>query len=447
MNLHTSLMKLAVMAAIAVFACVAANAQDKNWRRFLGDNGRATVDSVKVPLKWDQKTNIQWKTALPGPGSSSPILLGNRVYLTCYTGYGDKPVVDRKTADKSAGDIKDLTRHLICIDRSSGKIIWQKAIDNQSVKNEDPYKGYITYHGYATNTPITDGKFIFAFFGKAGLIAFDLDGNEQWRRTFEGTPNKMRWGSAASPIFYGNQLIVNAIDECGKILSIDKTNGKIQWEFNTGSRMAYSTPGLVVTKDGKTELIVAVPKKVYGLNPDTGKSNWFANTTLENEVNASIIVEGDIAYIYGGYQGVGSLAVRAGGQGDVTGSHVLWATRDTSYVSTPVMKDGHLYWVNKSGIAFCVEAETGQQKYKARIAALIGGRGVKMFASMVLVGDNILAVSRNDGTAVWKANPEKFEFVRQNVIEGDESNFNGTPTIGGNQLFLRSDKFIYCISE
>ena len=435
---------LSVLSAI-VF-CFTSQTLAEDWLRFLGEDGRATVSGAKAPLEWNEKTNIKWKTALPGPGSSSPIVVGNRVFLTCYTGYGVKPVTNIKEADKTAGDIKKLTRHLICFDRTQGDILWQKSIGNQAVKNEDPFKGYITYHGYATNTPITDGKYVYAFLGKAGLIAFDLDGNEKWRRRFEGEPNKMRWGSAASPIFFGNQLIVNAIDECGKILSIDKSDGKIRWEFDAATRMAYSTPSLIVA-GGKTELIVAAPNRVYGVDPETGKQNWFAKTTLDNEVNASIIVEGDIAYIYGGYQGVGSLAVRAGGQGDVTKSHVLWTSKDTSYVSTPVLKDGYIYWIKENGIAFCVDAKSGEQKYRQRVPGFSTARGVKMFASMLVVDDQIIGVSRKNGTTIWKANSEKFELVRQNVIKDDESSFNGTPAIAGDQLFLRSNTYLYCISN
>ena len=384
---------------------------------------------------------------MPGPGASSPIVIGDRVFLTCYTGYGVQKAVDLKTSDKRAGDITELTRHLICFERSTGKIAWKKAIDNSSVKNEDPYKSYITYHGYATNTPISDGESIFAFFGKAGVIRFDMEGNEKWRKTFECEPNKTRWGSAASLIFNGDHLIVNAIDECGKILAMKKSDGETEWEFDTGSRMAYSTPSLITTKEGELELIVAVPEKVFGVNPKDGTKNWHCKTTLMNEVNAAIMVEDDVAYIYGGYQGVGSLAVRAGGKGDVTESHVLWESRDTSYVSTPVLKDQHIYWVDKSGIAYCVDAKTGTRKYRERVPGFAGGRGVKMFGSMVRVGDQIIALSRNSGAFVWKTNPEKFSFVRQNSIEGDDSAFNGTPAISGKEIFLRSNKFLYCISK
>lgn len=438
------------VAAVFLFSCctlINSQVNANDWLRFLGANGNATANGADVPAEWNTSTNLKWKTELPGPGASSPIVLEDRVYLTCYTGYGEKEVVDRKSSDKTAGDIKDLTRHLMCFDRASGEIIWQKPIDNSSVRNEDPYKSYITYHGYATNTPITDGESIYAFFGKVGIIAFDLDGNERWRRSFEGEPNRYRWGSAASPVFHGDQLIVNAIDECGKILSINKSDGEIKWEFDTGSRMAYSTPNFVTTGDGNMELVVAVPEKVFGVDPDTGRQKWYAKTTLMNEVNASIIVENDIAWIYGGYQGVGSLAVRAGGEGDVTESHVLWATKDTSYVSTPVMKDKHIYWINENGIAFCVNAESGERVYRARVPGVESGRGVKFFASMILIGDQVYAVSRNSGTFVWAADPQEFKLVSQNVMDGDDSAFNGTPAVAGDELFLRSNKFLYCVSN
>ena len=170
-----------------------------DWTRFLGSKGDAAVANSAVPMKWDAKENLKWKTAVPGPGASSPIVLGDRVFLTCYTGYGDKKFTDMKTSDKTAGNIEDLTRHLICFDRETGKVEWQKPVDNQGVKNEDPFKSYLTYHGYPTNTPITDGESVYAFFGKAGVIAFDLDGKERWPKRFEGEQNKTPRGSASCP--------------------------------------------------------------------------------------------------------------------------------------------------------------------------------------------------------------------------------------------------------
>jgi len=121
---------------------------------------------------------------------------GDKVFLTCYSGYGDK----------SQGKIEDLKRHLLCFDRSNGEIRWQKSFDNSSVEDEDPYKSFITNHGYATNTPVSDGKSVYFFLGKLGLFAFDLDGKQLWKKEIEYKTNETRWGSAASPILFGDNL-------------------------------------------------------------------------------------------------------------------------------------------------------------------------------------------------------------------------------------------------
>ncbi len=426
----------AVLTALLLVCCHhdAAHAQD--WNQFLGNGGTATTTTAELPLEWDDETNIQWKTELPGPGASSPIIVGDRVFLTCYSGYGDKP----------KGKIENLVRHIFCFNRTDGKIIWQKSIDNSEVKDEDPYKSFITQHGYATNTPVSDGKSVFVFLGKPGLFAYDLDGNELWKKDISYKTNKTRWGSASSPILFGDNLILNAIEECGKVFSISKSDGEINWEFDAKSKLAYATPTLVTNAEGEVELVLPVPNRVIGLNPVDGTQKWFATNKFDNESNASVLVDKDIIYIYGGFRSVGSMAMRVGGMGDVTKSHVLWNTRDTSYVSTPILKDGHLYWIDESGIAFCVKAESGEQVYKKRVPGVRGGRGIKFFASMIAAGDNMYAVSRRSGTFVIKTKPE-YELVSHNKISADDSEFNGSPAVSQNQLIIRSNRFLYCIGQ
>lgn len=423
--------------AIAVFFASAATAEAQDWKQFLGDKGSATSASADLPTQWDADTNIKWKAELPGRGASSPIIVGDRIYLTCYTGYGD---------GNKESKIENLVRHLLCFSRTSGEIQWKKSIDNSQIADEDPYKSFITHHGYATNTPVSDGKAIYVFLGKPGLFAYDLEGNELWQKKIEYKTNKTRWGSAASPILYKDNLILNAIEECGKVISISKTDGEIQWEFEANTTLAYATPNLVTTADGEVELILPIPKRVIGLNPEDGTQKWYATNKFEGESNASVIVDKDLVYIYGGFRSVGSMAIRTGGKGDVTKTHVLWNTRDTSYVSTPILKDDHLYWIDEKGIAYCVKAESGEQAYKKRVPGVRGGRGIKFFGSMILAGDHMFAVSRRSGTFVIKTTP-KYELVSHNKIEGDDSEFNGTPAISGNQLFIRSNKFLYCIGE
>lgn len=407
-----------------------------DWVRFLGNRGDATALSEKLPTVWSSSENLLWRTELPGPGASSPIVVGDRIFLTCYSGYGDG----------SDGAISELTRHLMCFDRATGERRWIRSFKNPPGVDEDPYQSYITHHGYATNTPISDGSSVYVYFGKPGLYCFDLDGNEKWHRPMTSKPSKTRWGSAASPIFYKDRLILNAIEETGLVYCVRCEDGSIVWEFDPKSTLVYATPNLLRTRDGAVELILPVPERVYGIDPETGKQKWFADTTLTNEMNGSVIVKDDVAFLYGGFQGVGSLAVRGGGSGDVTDSHVLWTSRDTSYIATPVLSDGFLYWLNLSGIAYSVDAKTGERVQRRRIPGVRGGRGVKFFASLILSGDHIFAVSRRSGTFVLKATPD-FPLVSQNKFADDESEFNGTPAVSDGKLFLRSNRFLYCIGH
>ncbi len=177
-----------------------------DWSRFRGPNGSAVSDARGVPTDWSDSTKLAWKTALPGPGSSSPIVVGDRVFLTCYSGYG--------TSRGAAGDVKKLQRHLICVSLKDGKILWDKAV--ASKQSEDRFDGFIQDHGYATSTPVSDGEQVFVFFGKSGVLAFDLDGKELWQ-TSVGTGSGMNgWGSGSSPILYRNNVIVNAASRANR---------------------------------------------------------------------------------------------------------------------------------------------------------------------------------------------------------------------------------------
>ena len=133
--------------AVATVFVQQESVEAQDWMQFMGQRGSATSENAQIPTQWDADTNIKWKTELPGRGASSPIIVGDQIFLTCYTGYGDG----------TEGKIENLVRHLLCFDRTGGKLLWKKSIDNSEVKDEDPYKSFITHHGYATNTPVSDG--------------------------------------------------------------------------------------------------------------------------------------------------------------------------------------------------------------------------------------------------------------------------------------------------
>ena len=409
-----------------------------DWPCFRGPGGSGISQDTTVPLTWSDSKNLKWKAPLPGPGASSPIVSGERVFVTCYSGYG----VERS----NPGDIEDLRRHLLCIDRNDGHVIWSKSVD--AVLPEDTYGGIgIPEHGYASNTPVTDGQRVYAFFGKTGVLAFDSEGNQVWQVDVGHESSNRRWGSAASPILYKNMVIVNASEESQTIFALDKMTGKEIWKAQAdGLELSYDTPLIVDLADGKKELVIAVPYEVWALNPDTGKLGWYVETSLDGNISPSAIAKDGIVYVLGGFRQTGSLAIRAGGKDDVTKTHVLWTSRDASYVPSPVLHKGNLYWVSDQGIAYCMNAQTGEAIYRERLRDVpaAGRMGKPFYASVVLIGERLYAVSRKGGTFVLSAKP-KFEQLAHNRFQSDESDFNASPAISNGQMFLRSNRFLYCV--
>ncbi|HUG89535.1 MAG TPA: PQQ-binding-like beta-propeller repeat protein [Planctomycetaceae bacterium] len=415
-----------------------------DWMQFRGPNGSAR-SSDAAPVHWSADENVQWKTPLPGPGSSSPIVVGERVFVTCYSGYGVDP--------RDAGQLEDLQRHLVCIDGNTGRILWDQTVAVEPP--EDPYRGYINEHGYASSTPASDGERVYVFYGKSGVLAYDLDGQRLWKAGVGKESGRMRWGSAASPVVYKNLVVVNASDESQSVRGLDKLTGREVWKAEASTlEQVYGTPALVELPDGRAEFALAVPGELWGLDAATGKLNWYAEARFNSPVNPSAVVQGDVVYALGG-RGAGMISVRAGGKGDVTDSNVLWTSQATSYVPSPVLHEGRLYLVDDNGVAVCVDAKSGDVENRRRLGSAPagpggpggggrgGGRGY--YSSVVVAGDKLYAVSRKNGTFVLTATPE-LEQLAQNPLD-DDSDFNASPAVDDGRLLLRSNQFLYCIAE
>ena len=406
-----------------------------NWPQFRGPDGSGVSGDLNAPAEWSATKNLKWKTPLPGPGSSSPIVWKDRVFITCYSGYGDG----------GNGSVGDLKRHLLCLDAVTGKSLWDKEI--ASAVAEDAFRGYITEHGYASNTPATDGERVYVFFGKTGVLAFDFDGKELWR-TSVGTKSAVKkWGSASSLVLYKNFVIVNAAEESRSIQALDKKTGEVVWKAPANSlELTYGTPLVLPLKDG-VELVIAVPNEMWGLSPDTGKLKWFAKTRLDGNVCPSVVAKDDLVIAFGGYPGTSSVAVRAGGKGDVTATRLAWAGKYSSYVSSPVIRGDHLYWVNDRGIAYCLDVATGKKVHEVSLpTGDSGGHSRSIYAATLLLGDNLVAVTRRNGAFVVKATPELTQ-VACNKIEDDASDFNAAPAVSAGRLYLRSNRFLYCVAK
>ncbi|MFM8573461.1 MAG: PQQ-binding-like beta-propeller repeat protein [Pirellula sp.] len=406
------------------------------WSRFRGPNGSGISLDESVPTQWSESENLKWSTSLPGPGSSSPILTDKLVFVTCYSGI--------ETEGRQA-DTSRLQRHVVCLSRQDGQILWQHT--EQAVQPEDRYQGMgVPEHGYATNTPVTDGKRLYAFLGKSGVLALDLEGNKLWQTSVGTESGNRGWGTAASLILFEDLVIVNASEESQTIRALRSSDGQEVWKA-TGSalELAYGTPILAKVDEQRTDLVIAVPGEIWGLNPRTGKLVWYAETSLTGNLSPSLLLDGQTVIAFGGYRSSGSVAVRVGGNGDVSKTHTVWTSRNSSYVSTPVLLDEKLYWIDDKGTYYVSSAKTGELIQRSRVSN-ITSRDRPVYASAIALGKNLLFQTRFDGLLVASATPE-LNVVRQNRFESDKSMCNATPAVDHGELYIRSDSKIYCVGS
>jgi outer membrane protein assembly factor BamB len=400
-----------------------APAADADWMQFRGPGGLGVSDEKGTPVKWGSGEGIAWQVDLPGPGASSPIVVGDRILVTCYTGFGLAP---------NEGDQKDLRRHLLCLDRNSGKELWKKTFEPKLPEHK--YQGEGSYHGYAASTPISDGQRLYVFFGKSGVFCFDLDGKELWQASVGDGING--WGSGGSPVLFGNLLIVNASVESGSLVALDKSTGKEVWRAK-GVNAAWNSP-LLVEEKGRSEVIVSSEGRLLSFNPADGQPLWNADG-VHRYVCPSVVAHDGVVYAIGG--GHTSLAVRMGGSGDVTESHGVWRKEKGSNVGSPIYHEGHLYWASDGGgMMYCQDATTGDFVYEKRLEPRPGN----IWSSPVLADGKLYIVSQHEGAYVVAARPE-FELLAHNQFADDNSRTNASPAVHRGQLLLRTDKRLYCI--
>jgi len=456
-------LSVAVSFVLFVGSVVAAD-----WPSFRGPNGAASSDDKDLPVEWS-KDNILWKLKLPGVGASSPITFGDRIFVSSYTGYGStltkgfgggmgkgkgKPGGGGKAkggfgggfggfgGPDTGGDQKKLKLLLVCVDAQKGQILWKKEIKPKLP--EEAFSGFLREHGYASSTPVTDGERVYVFFGKTGVLAFDFDGKQVWHADV-GSGTHM-WGSAASPILHKDLVIVDAAIESSSLVALDKNSGKEIWRTK-GIGTTWASPLLVRTKEGKQELVLSLPGKVMGFNPDTGKQLWqcegVGRPSGFSYTCSSPVAKDDVVYVTGsgssGPKTAVVLAVRTGGRGDVTKTHVLWRKNAGTGVASPIITGDYLCWV--AGTAYCLRTDTGETVYKGR---LYDGGGE--YVSPVLAGGKIYALTRFDGLFVLGGGGS-FAKLAQNTFEGDSSIFNASPAISNGRIYVRSSEYLYCVGK
>ncbi len=412
-------------------AASAATAPAANWPEFRGPGRSGVSPETALPLRWSATENIAWRTPLPGPGSSSPVLWNDHVYVTCYSGYGE--------SESDAGDVDNLQRHLVCADRATGNILWQQDLPN--AERVHPFEGFNQLHGYATSTPAVDADGVYVYYGSSGAAAYTHGGDLRWRQPLGADTHS--WGTASSPVLYDDLVIIHADIEARTLIALRKQDGQPQWSLATGVGDSWSTPCLARTGT-RDELIFHHSEgnpaaKLMSVNPRDGSILWECQA-LQNYLAPSPIVADGVCYAiaYGH-----AAAVRLGGSGNVSASHRIWTAPHGSEVCTPLCLEGRLYWAHQeSGVAYCLDARTGDTIYERRLEPHPG----RLYASAVLADGRIYYVSRENGTYVVAASPD-FQQLAHNTISNDPSIFNATPAIAAGRLYLRSHTHLYAIGQ
>lgn len=431
---------LRFLLVVCLAAAIPAMADD--WPRFRGESGRGvSTDEAAVPSTWSDTENLKWKCELPGPGLSSPIIVGKRVYLTSWTGY--------EAGDGSSDNPEDLKRALVCVDRESGNIVWTESVD--AVLPEDQYRGMFAENGYASHTPTCDGERIYCFFGKSGVVAFDLDGNQLWQTSVGTGLDPRGWGSASSPVLCGDMLIITASAESESIIALDKQTGNEVWRQEAPTLAGtWGTPIVAEVDDGRTDIVLSVPGEIWGLNPENGKLRWYCVQPGgdSNSATSSAVLNQatpPVAYVLGSRDS-DAVAVQLGPKGEIPASEFLWTNNQSARIGTPLVYEGRIYAVS-GGIATCLDAETGEEVYKKRLSGGTGGGGGIRggdYSSPIIADGKIYFVSRSGDGFVLKVG-DQFEQLAVNRFESDNGEFSATPAVSGGQLFIRSTSTLYCV--
>lgn len=417
-----------------------------NWPQWRGPAGQGISVEKNLPTTWTATKNIKWKTPIEGRGHSSPIVWGKKIFLTTALDGeavpGRTPGVTHKLADGTdfvhpdavGADLKH-TFKVICLDRETGKILWERVAYEGPVHDSRHKRA-----SFASSTPATDGKYVFAYFGSEGLYAYDVNGKLLWKQDL-GKLGTASVGYGVSPILFGN-LVIMQCDESGMnsfIAAFDKKSGKEVWRAKRKVDVTWSTP-VLVQAGKRTELVASAAEAIISYDPLTGKELWRHKGLESNAVNTPV-VSNDLVVVTSGYPQKIALALRGGGNGDVTGSsQLVWSyNKGTAYVPSPILYGDYVYLMTGNGTLTCLDAKTGKVEYEgARVP-----KSILFTASPVAYEGKVLITSEEGETYVVKAGP-KHEIIGTNSV--GEPVF-ASPAIADGKIFIRGVNNLFAISN
>ncbi|MFC2166452.1 PQQ-binding-like beta-propeller repeat protein [Acidobacteriota bacterium] len=417
---------------------------EKNWPEWRGPFGNGLSPDGDFPPEWSETKNIKWKIAIPGKGHSTPIIWGDKIYVSTAveTDKEGQPEVKEEAAPQGRGmpttrSVKIHKFIVMSISKSDGKVLWQT-----TVKEEWPQERTHEFGSWASNSPLTDGENIYAYFGSRGLYCLDMAGKVKWERDFGQLNKRMNFGEGSSPALYGDKIVVTWDHEGPSfIIALDKKTGKDIWKVDRDEGTSWASP-FIVESNGKPQVITSATSLIRSYDLATGDLIWECAGMTANAIPQPVEANG-IVYLMSGYRGNALLAIRlSAAKGNITDTDaIIWKLdKDTPYTPSPVLFEDHLYFLkSNNGILSCFDAKTGKAIYSNKRLEGMGN----IFTSPTMASNKIIILGQK-GVAYVVKHGSTFEILAKNQLD---DNFNASPVVVGNQLFLRGYKNLYCIEE
>jgi outer membrane protein assembly factor BamB len=442
--LKTAALTILVLASVPSIGFGLDPAPEARWPGWRGANGQGIAVGANVPLEWSETKNVLWKTEIPGRGHSSPIVWGDRIFVTTAV-EGDvvpgvKPMrhfepdgTEFRHPDAVGDDRKHIFK-VLALETAGGRVLWERTAW-EGVPSDSRHKKA----SFASPTAATDGERVYAYFGTEGLYAYDFAGTLAWK--FDpGLVRGFSVGIGTSPVLYKDLVILLCDEDNGDksyLVGLDRKTGREIWRTARKVELSWATP-VVVAAGGHDELVTSGNEAIIAYDPASGRELWRMKGLESNAVTTPVIGDG-VVVISSGYPNKVTVAVKPGGSGDVTNTpNVLWRyDKGSAYVPSPVLYDGLVYLMTDKGLVTALDAKTGAVKYE-------GGRPpvpASFMASALAVDGRLLLMSQDGDTFVVKAGPE-FTVERTNPL-GEP--IDASAAVAGGRLYIRGERHLFAI--
>jgi outer membrane protein assembly factor BamB len=412
-------------------------AMERYWPQWRGPHATGASTIAKPPVEWSETKNVRWKKEIPGRGSGTPVIWGDRLFLTTAVPAG----APGDAAHLPRGNVQPRDVHrliVLAIDRRDGRVVWERV-----AREAAPHEGAHQEHGtWASPSAITDGEHVIASFESGGIYAYDMNGTLVWDKDLGDKRMRNQFGEGSTPALHRNHLVV-VWDHQGQsfIVALYKRTGRELWRADRDEIDSWSTP-LIVEQGGRAQVVTAAMKRVRSYDLESGAALWEAPGLTMNPIPSPVAGDG-LVFVTSGFRGNTLKAIRlADAKGDITGSGaIVWTLdRDTPYVPSPLLYDGILYLLkSNSGMLSAFDATTGKSHYQ--LQRLEGVPNV--FASPVAAAGRVYIAGQEGTTIVLRHGPA-FEVLARNALE---DGFNASPALADREIYLRGTKFLYCIAQ